>query len=283
MIKGDSVKKFTFVVVSGFGLLSGVYAQEGQEGTPTLVAPAPVLPVFTPQSVRPGRDRFSNSPALTLDGLVETLKTNATFRKNLSKHFAIPEDRLLGFVADALVPQVLSADSRVQNYGVTKSGLIYHKNTTLKKGTRVWGLRDGTPILKWDCSNPLLLELPVKRRVPKPTPVGLWKEKGIAPPEATLLPPTELGAPMGITLALEKPGDPLLPPPPFTPTPTPGNPTSPRSSSMITRSGVPLLPVAGVFGLVVRSQTAPTSVPEPTTIALLGLGALGLLTLRRQR
>lgn len=277
------MKKFTLGVVSGFGLLSGAFAQEVQDAPPTVVAPAPVLPVFTPQAVRPGRDRFSNSPALTLDGLLETLKTNATFRKNLSKHFAIPEDRLLGFVADALVPQVLSADSRVQNYGVTKSGLIYHKNTTLKKGTRVWGLRDGTPILKWDCSNPLLLELPVKRRVPKPTPVGLWKEKGIVPPETALLPPTGLDAPVGITLALEKPSDPLLPPPPYTPTPPPNTPTPPRSSSIITRSGVPLLPIAGVFGLVVRSQTTPTSVPEPTTVALLGLGALALGTMRRRQ
>jgi PEP-CTERM motif len=280
------VKKFTLVVVSGFGLLSGAYAQEGQDAPLTQVAPAPVLPVFTPQTVRPGRDRFNNSPALTLDGLVETLKTNATFRKNLSKHFAVPEDRLVGFVADALVPQVLSTDSRVQNYGVTKSGLIYHKNTTLKKGTRVWGLRDGTPILKWDCSNPLLLELPVKRRVPKPTPVGLWKERGITPPEAALLPPTELAAPIGITLALEKPTDPLGPPTTLTPNPPPNdpnNPTPPRSSSIITRSGLPLLPIAGVFGLVVRSQTAPSSVPEPATVALLGLGALGLLAARRRR
>lgn len=284
--KGEAVRKFLAIAVSSLALVSPVHAQQEGEVAPVLLSSNPALPTFTPQTVRPGRDRFNNTPSLTLDGLVETIKTNSTFRKNLSKHFAIPEERLVEFVQDALVPQVLPADSRVQNYGVTKSGLIYHKNTTLKKGTRVWGLRDGTPILKWDCSNPLLMKLPVvKKRPTTPTPVGLWKEKGIVPPETSLLPPTELTAPVGITLAMESPSEPpFTPPGPPTP-PTPSNtPTPPPSKITIARSGLPLLPIAGAVGLVVRSKggPGPSNVPEPATIALFGLGALGLLARRRR-
>lgn len=284
--KGEVVRNFLVIAVSSLALVSSVHAQEEREVSPVLLSSSPTLPAFTPQAVRPGRDRFNNTPSLTLDGLVETLKTNKTFRKNLSKHFDIPEERLVDFVQDALIPQVLATDAKVQNYGVTKTGQIYHKNTTLKKGTRVWGLRDGTPILKWDCSNPLLMKLPVvKKRPTTPTPVGLWKERGIVPPETSLLPPTELSAPVGITLAMENPAEPPFIPsePPLTPT-LPPKTNPPASKITIARSGLPLLPIAGVVGLVVRSQggPGPSNVPEPTTIALLGLGALGLLARRRR-
>lgn len=280
------MKKVGLISIALLGLVCPAQAQSGDEVRPVLLGTDPVLPAFTPQTVRPGRDRFSNTPALTLDDLVNTLKTNKTFRTNLARHFAIPDDRLIEFVQDALVPQYLTADTRVPNFGVTKSGTIYSKTTTLKKGTRVWATRDGKPILKWDCSNPITKTPPVVRRRPSPAPSAISRESRVLTPEASLLAPTELEAPVGITLAMDVPFDPIVPPTEKTivPDPTPGPPpTTNRTITAVTRSGIPLLPVAGVFGLTVRSRTTGGNVPEPATLALVGLGALGLALTRRRR
>ena len=93
------------------------------------------------QSLMSGRDRFSDNPAMSTDELVDRLKTNGTFRKNLARHFDLPEERVVAFVQEALVPYTLPTAVTVMNYGVTKGGKIYGKKTLLKKGTPVWATR----------------------------------------------------------------------------------------------------------------------------------------------
>ena len=141
------ILKPSITLITGLALATASLAQSNTGASPVVLNKMPLLPVFAPQRVQPGRDRFNNTPSLTNEGLVETLKTNKTFRTNLAKHFGVPEERVIEFVQDALVPQTLAQNTRVMNYGVTKSGLIYSKNTTLKKGTRVWATRDGKPML----------------------------------------------------------------------------------------------------------------------------------------
>jgi PEP-CTERM motif len=269
-VEGFLVKKLGIVIVVGLGLGSLASAQPERETGPRSSDVAPVLAAFPAQSVRPGRDRFNDNPAYTLADLVETLKTNKTFRVNLARHFAVPEERVVEFVQDALVPQYLAANTKVPNYGVTKSGTIYSKVTTLKKGTRVWATRAGKPVLKWDCSNPITKDTVVLKRKPNPTPSSISREVKVLSPEAILLTPGELDAPIGITLASDMPFDPIVSPPTEIKLPPPSNPRPSTTITSIARTGVPLLPVAGV-----------SSVPEPTTIVLLGLGALGLLVRRR--
>ncbi len=275
--------KPNITLITGLALATASLAQSDTGTAPVVLSESPLLPAFTSQRVQSGRDRFNNNPSLTNEGLVETLKTNKTFRTNLAKHFGVPEERVIEFVQDALVPQTLAQDTRVMNYGVTKSGLIYSKNTTLKKGTRVWATRDGKPILKWDCSNPLLPKIPVLRERPKPTQVSRAIDAGVLAPQGSLLEPAGLEAPVGITLAMDTPGDPVVPPiaPPVTT--TTDRPPAPRIPTNIARTGIPLIPLAGVVGLVVRSTSTPNTIPEPGTLALLALGSAGLLALRRRK
>jgi PEP-CTERM motif len=280
-VEGFLVKKLGIVIVAGLSLGSLASAQMERDAAPLSSGVAPILAAFPAQSVRPGRDRFNDNPANTLEGLVETLKTNKTFRVNLARHFAVPEERIVEFVQDALVPQYLAANTKVPNYGVTKSGTIYNKVTTLKKGTRVWATRAGKPVLKWDCSNPITKDTVVLKRKPNPTPSSISREVKVLSPEATLLTPGELDAPIGITLASDMPFDPIVSPPTEIKVTPPTNPRPPTAITSIARSGIPLLPVAGVIGLAVRSSSTPSSVPEPATIALLGLGALSLFARRR--
>jgi hypothetical protein len=278
------ILKPSITLIAGLTLVATSLAQSDTGVSPIVLSESPLLPAFAPQRVQPGRDRFNNNPPLTNEDLVETLKTNKTFRTNLAKHFGVAEERVIEFVQDALIPQTLAQDTRVMNYGVTKSGLIYSKNTKLKKGTRVWATRDGKPILKWDCSNPLLPKIPVLRERPKATQVSRAVDAGVLAPQGSLLAPAGLEAPVGITLAMDTPGDPLGPPldPPVTII-TPPSPPTTRVPVNIARTGIPLIPLAGVVGLVVRSSSTPNTIPEPGTLALLALGSAGLLALRRRK
>ena len=260
------------------GLALSAVSLAQTETSPVLLSNSSA-PTFTSQRVAPGPDRFSNTPALTTEGLVENLKTNKSFRTNLAKHFGVPEDRVVEFVQDALIPQTLAKDTRVMNYGVTKAGKIYGKSATLKKGTRVWATRDGQPILKWNCSNPLLPKAPVLRQRPTPTSVSIDRGKGVLDPGASVLAPMGVEAPVGITLAMDTPGEPEV----LVTIPTPGPPAPLALRTNIARTGLPLLPLAGAVGLVVRSQGTPrNTVPEPGTLALIALGSASLLALRRR-
>ncbi len=269
-----------------------------------------VLPAFSKQRVTQGRDRFLNEPVLTTDALVESLKTNKTFRRNIAKHFRLPEERVVEFVQDALVPYILPRDTTVNNFGVTRRGMIYGKKMILKKGSRVWATRDGKPILKWICSNPLLTKIPILKEKPKPSTVSLRRSPlGVQQVAAELSGPAGLDAlPQG-SLAPLGPPDPV--PIKVAVEPTPG----PVRQQRVARAGLPLLPLAGVAGAVVRSVKQPVSVdedavdpgtlntgapgripvatravsqqfsavPEPGTFALALLGLAGLPLLRRRK
>lgn len=276
-------QKSSLTLSLGLVIVPGSLAQTDVGTAPVLLSGSSTAPAFTAQRVQTGRDKFSNTPALTTEGLVENLKTNKTFRVNLAKHFGVPEDRVIEFVQDALVPQVLTTDTRVMNYGVTKSGRIYSKNMTLKKGTRVWATRDGKPILKWDCSNPLLPKVPVLRQRPTPAQVSSETTKGLLAPGASLLDPSGIEAPVGITLAMDTPTEPIqVPSPPVKIVEEPDLKPQLRTTGGGAR--VPLLPLAGVVGVALRSTSSPSNViPEPGTLAFLTLGGGGLLALRRRR
>lgn len=215
---------------------------------------------------------------MNTEELVVRLKSNGTFRKNLARHFGLPEERVVAFVKEALVPSTLPRPTTLMNYGVTRSGKIYGKKTLLKKGTPVWATRSGKPILKWDCSNPLLPTLPVLLDRPKASRMDSTVVPGLRTTLAQELPPPVVEGSPTTLLAMESP---------MIPRESTAVPALPILSSLGESAGLPALPRDSLdlriplVGLVAVSELAnrpskPLMVPEPGTVSLCLVGLLGM-------
>jgi hypothetical protein len=147
-----------------------------------------------------GRDAFLNYQVDSTDELVSVLKKNKTLRQRYAKHFGIPEDRVIAFVKEALVPYRVPRSCVVTDHGVTKDGRIYPVKVTLKKGTKVWATRSGLPILKWACANPVAKSMPGTLMASRPrwtkAPLGQPSmELASSVPSPILAPMPEAGVP----------------------------------------------------------------------------------------
>lgn len=115
-------------------------------------------------SSNPGdlRDAFAKHPASvsTPDAFAKYVAQNPDLGQRYARHFGVPQERVVSFFQSALVPHTLSQSQTLTTFGVTDSGRIYPVKTTLPAGTKVWATREGVPVLKWNCSNPLTTMLP---------------------------------------------------------------------------------------------------------------------------
>jgi len=108
------------------------------------------------------RDAFAKHPASASSpkAFAGFVASNPVLGERYARHFGVPQDRIVSFFQNALVPQTLTRSQTMSTFGVTKSGSIYPVKTTLPAGTKVWATREGVPVLKWNCSNPLTSLLP---------------------------------------------------------------------------------------------------------------------------
>ncbi|MBC7809027.1 MAG: hypothetical protein H7145_23070 [Akkermansiaceae bacterium] len=108
------------------------------------------------------RDSFAKHPvgATTPKAFANFVAQNPVLGQRYARHFGVPQERIVSFFQTALVPQTLSQKMTMNTFGVTSKGAIYPVNTTLPAGTKVWATREGVPVLKWNCSNPLTSLLP---------------------------------------------------------------------------------------------------------------------------
>lgn len=126
-------------------------------GAPTAVA-APTA--VGAERERTGPDSFLQWRANTVETLVEQVQNDSVLRQRLAKHFHVSQAELVSYLRDNLRVITFSSSGWRPVYGVTRSGRIYRSRDYFRKGGKVFGLADGTPVLKYACANPLTTELP---------------------------------------------------------------------------------------------------------------------------
>ncbi|MCC5613316.1 hypothetical protein LC612_43220 [Nostoc sp. CHAB 5834] len=108
------------------------------------------------------RDAFAKqkSSVQTPKAFANYVAQNPALGQKYARHFGVPEQKVVAFFEKALVPHTLTQSRTLSTFGVTDTGTIYPVKTTLPAGTKVWATREGVPVLKWNCSNPLTSLLP---------------------------------------------------------------------------------------------------------------------------
>lgn len=207
-------------------LAEGRAAPKKTSAKPHAVAPAPRVTIRSLESapvrrvarrgslaLAPGmgrRDAFSPAPMQSKARLLQCLRGDARYRKNLARHFGVSETKLVSYVDENVQVFRLKEDMKSDVYAVTRSGRRYRVAQRLPKGLLVFGLPGGYVMMKSNCGNPVIASLP-----PVPAPAPIAAAPLPPPPTIVPLPATEVA---GVQEELPAVLPPALPPaiPPVT-------------------------------------------------------------------
>lgn len=271
--------KFVLVLsILSIALISGTGLAQQHDRRPPVASSRPSM-----------IDAFLDNPVDSTDELVAVLQKNKKLRQRYSKHFNIPEDRIIDFVKNTLIVDRIKKDRVVTNYCITKTGRVYALHQTFKKGTKVWALRDGTPILRWACANPLAKRLPIAltsrrpRLSPTPEVAGQRPRVAESAPDP-VIPDVEAGVPV------IAPQEPLLANVENLAAPANFTGAASAISGGITIPGrFPLLPLTAITLPLINSLTRPGNnvvtpvVPEPGTMLLMAASLPVIAAIRTRR
>lgn len=217
----------------------------------------------------PPRDSYLQYKVYSVEQLIQQVSDNPAVRQRFARHFQIPESRVVSYMRANLVESYVPQTGRYTVYCMHPSGKFYPVKQTFRRGTKVFALRNGEPVMKWVCGNPLSKFLPdiqVKNLTKQPVQkVSPSIEELLPAEQANILVPSEIPAPVyqpAVPASLVSASAPLL--------------VHGGGSSLLPF----LLPAAliGIHGGHSSSQTPPIlipggpSVPETSTLALLAVG-----------
>lgn len=215
----------------------------------------------------------------TVDQLIQQVSENPKVRRRFAQHFHISEASVVSYMKANLVESYVPKTERYTVYCVRPSGSFYPIRQTFKRGTKVFALKNGEPVMKWLCGNPLSKFLPevstrkivqVPRHKPPVVVVSPSLEELTPSETANILVPSEIAAPVyqaAVPLALVSAATPVF-----------------------SRAGTSLLPFllpVALLGVNRGGGTTPIPVPAvPETGSLAYLAAalpLVLVAARRRR
>jgi hypothetical protein len=217
-----------------------------------------------------------------VDDLVAQVEADSVARQRLAKHFHVSQAELVSYLRSNVKVISFSSSGWKPIYGVTDTGRIYRSRDYFHQGGKVFGVADGTPVMKYACGNPLITELPpvARRKIARAPEV----------PEMPVHAPEEYALVVGLPLVprVEIPG-----PVPFevpqeysTVAEIPVAGTFAVAPTLVSaRAAPPLWPLAFIPFLHHHHGPPPPCIPEPGTLLLLGSGlaVIGGLMWRRRR
>jgi len=224
-----------------------------------------------------GPDSFLRYRVQTVEELVAQVQADPVIRARLAKHFHVSQAELIRVLREELIVHTVPVSGYYTVYGVTeKAGKIYPTRQYFRKGQKIFSLRDGSPLLKYECGNPVTKTLP--ERPPKP----------VAPPPPPPLPPPSPPSAVGPGPVGEVPVagalDSKLPEPGVTPMASlPPSPPEERVAPRERREVLPILVGAAAIPILLggwdHDSCPPPVIPEPATIALIAFGLVAVVVL----
>jgi hypothetical protein len=142
--------------------------------------------VASAQSKQPtGLDSYLPYKVYSVDQLINEVQGNPAIIAHYSRTFHVPEDKVVQYMRNNVVESYIQETGKYTVYCVRPDGLVYPTVQHFQQGTKVFALRNGQPIMKWACGNPLMNFLPAVHEVVKPVVKVVTK---VSPSVETLVP-----------------------------------------------------------------------------------------------
>lgn len=100
-------------------------------------------------------DSYLQYKVYTVDQLIQQVSDNPQVRRRFARHFQLPANHVVDYMRANLVESYIPRTGRYTVYCVHHSGKFYPVRQTFRRGTKVFALRNGEPVMKWVCGNPL--------------------------------------------------------------------------------------------------------------------------------
>lgn len=131
-------------------------------------------------------DSFLPASADSLHGLLVQVQTNPIVCKRYAKYFHLPESRVAAYLQANLTQKRLHQTGRYTVFMVRPNGLIYPTMLTVPKGSAVFALRGGDPVLTGRDGDPMrqyrtAQEIHIIKERPRPTVIVAGTEEVIVP------------------------------------------------------------------------------------------------------
>lgn len=105
------------------------------------------------RSVSP--ESFLRRPARSAAQVVQQVRSDAVVRARFARFFHLPPGQVASFLQTNLVEGAIAETGFYTVQCVRPGGMVYPTKQALRRGDKVFALRDGRPILQWACGNPL--------------------------------------------------------------------------------------------------------------------------------
>jgi hypothetical protein len=166
-------------------------------------------PGFAAARQRTPLDSYLTYKVYSISQLIQQVESSPTIRLHYAKTFHVSGNKVVPYLRNNVVESYIQETGKYTVYCVRPNGLIYPTVQHFQRGTKVFALRNGQPVMKWLCGNPLMSFLPAVHEVVKPVVKVITK---VSPSVETLVPtqPTQEEVPVEEVMPVYQPKVPVM-------------------------------------------------------------------------